>query len=125
MWEILEVLRRVHAGEGRRSVARGTGQSRQAIARYIKRGRALGWEPGGPTEPDEALATRIAIALRPGPGTAPSGTSEIKLQQHLKQLRGWLDPPLGRPLTLAKVHILLRACTVIYVPVFVIAAGRA
>lgn len=107
MWEILEVLRRVHAGEGRRSITRATGRSRKSIARYVERAEALGWEPGGPVEPDEALSGRVASGLRPGPPPKQGNTTEAKLWPHLERLRGWLHPPSGRAMTLAKAHILL------------------
>ena len=35
MWEILDVLRRAHRGEGRRAIARTTGRSRKTIQRYL------------------------------------------------------------------------------------------
>ncbi len=107
MWEILEVLRRVHAGEGRRSLARSTGRSRKAITRYIERAEALGWEPRGSVEPDEALAGRVAAGLRPGPPPKQDSTTEAKLWPHLERLRAWLHPPSGRAMTLTKAHILL------------------
>ncbi len=35
MWEVLEVLNRLHSGEKRRSIARHTGRSRSTIDRYV------------------------------------------------------------------------------------------
>ena len=35
MWEVLEVLRRAHRGEGRRAIARTTGRSRKTVQRYL------------------------------------------------------------------------------------------
>src|SRR3990167_6249402 len=91
MWEILEVLRRVHGSEPFRSVARGTGHSRKTVRRYVRLAGKLGWKPGGTEPPDEALAGRVATRLRPGPVTTgePSGCEAV-LGVHLDQLREWL-----------------------------------
>lgn len=109
MWEVLEVLRRIHRGEGRRSVARVTGRSRNAIRRYLRLVAKLGWSPGGPSEPDEELAAGVAILLRPGPRDASPGETERKLLEHKEQIRAWLEPDDGykRGLRLTKVQRLL------------------
>lgn len=109
MWEILEVLRRIHRGEGRRSVSRNTGRDRKTIARYVALAEGFGWV-AGLNEPDEALAEGVASQLRPGPSYVTPGAVEKLLLQHQERLRGWLDPdnPYQRGLTLAKVLILLK-----------------
>jgi len=53
MWEILEVLRRVHRGEGQRAIQRGTGHARTTIRRWVERATKLGWA-FAVQEPDEA-----------------------------------------------------------------------
>ena len=65
MWEILEVLRRLHRGETNAAIERATGRTRKTIRRYKRRARQLGWEPGGEKEPDEKLAAAVAQSLRP------------------------------------------------------------
>ena len=109
MWEVLEVLRRVHRGEGRRSISRVTGRSRNAIRRYLRLATKLGWSPGGPSEPDEELAAGVAIRLKPGPRNASPGETERKLLEHKEQIRIWLEPDDGykRGLRLTKVQRLL------------------
>jgi len=106
MWEILDVLRRVHRGETRAAIQRATGRTRKTVRRYIERARKLGWEPGGGA-PDEALALEVARRLKPGGGEA-AGESETRLAEHHEQIRRWLAPDDGsRGLRLTKVHELL------------------
>lgn len=108
MWEVLEVLRRTHRGEGHRATARTTGRSRATINRYLVAARKLGWTPGS-GEPSEELAGRVAALLRPGPRESPPGETEQALARHKEQIQAWLTPKSGerRGLTLAKVHLLL------------------
>lgn len=109
MWEVFEVLRRVHAGEAYRSVARGTGRSPKTVRRYLRLARKLGWEPKGVVAPDEQLAGRVAARLRPGPRELSQTAAQTLLVPHLDQLRRWLaaDDPSAAGLTLAKIRILL------------------
>jgi transposase len=109
MWEILEVLRRVHGGEPLRSVARGTGRPPKTVRRYVRLAGELGWSPGGAAPPGEPLAGRVAARLRPGPATSGPTETESVLGVHLDELRDWLavDTPERRGLTLTKAHILL------------------
>jgi len=58
MWEVLEVLRRVHRGESQAAIERVTGRTRETVRRYARLARKLGWDPKGP-EPDEALARAV------------------------------------------------------------------
>ena len=90
MWEVFEVLRRVHAGEAYRSVARGTGRSPKTVRRYLRLARKLGWEPKGAVAPDEQLAGRVAARLRPGPRELSTTAAQTLLVPHLDQSRQWL-----------------------------------
>jgi transposase len=109
MWEVLEVLRRVHAGEALRSVARGTGRSPKTVRRYVRLARKLGWESKAEQPPDEQLASRVAVRLRPGPHELNETLAEAVLLTRIEELRRWLavDCSEKRGLTLTKVHILL------------------
>lgn len=107
MWEVLEVLRRVARGEGRRSIARATGHGRTTVDRYAKTALLLGWIPGE-QPPDEALAREVVEQLRPGPKRRPAGSAQAKLALHQGRIRAWLSPEDGsRGLLLSKVHELL------------------
>ena len=108
MWEILEVLRRLHRGESLARIQAATSRSRTTIRRWRKTALILGWKPGG-KEPDESLATRILERHQPGPRKARPGEVEQVLLPHLEQIRSWLAPPSEnrRGLQLTKVHTLL------------------
>jgi transposase len=107
MWEILEVLRRVHRGEQQRAIRRVTGHSRSTIRRWVAAATELGWAAAVQV-PDEALARRVAQRMRPEPETRAMGESEAQLGVHQAQIRAWLQPEDGsRGLRLSKVHQLL------------------
>jgi hypothetical protein len=107
MWEILEVLRRVHHGEGQRAIQRVTGHGRTTVRRWVAFATELGWA-SAVQEPDEALARRVAERMRPVPVTRAAGESEVQLAAHREQIRAWLAPDAsGRGLRLSKVHQLL------------------
>lgn len=72
MWEVLEVLRRVHRGESQAAIRRVTGRTRKTVRRYTALARKLGWDPAGP-EPDEELAHAVARRLRPFPAEVSPG----------------------------------------------------
>jgi transposase len=105
MWEILEVLRRVHRGESKAAIKRATGRTRKTIRRYVEKAREVGWD--GTAEPDEPLAVAVGRRLKPVADAPPAGTSEAALAPHRERIRGWLFPDEGRGLRLAKVHELL------------------
>src|SRR3990172_9265287 len=106
MWEVLDVLRRVHRGEAKSAIERVTGRTRKTIRRYLKAATKLGWEPGS-REPDETLAAQVAQRLRPGPAQSASALG-TQLEPHREQLREWLPPAGGsRGLRLSKAHALL------------------
>lgn len=73
MWEILEVLRRLHRGESHTQIKAATGHSRSSIRRWLTDAVAEGWAPE--REPDEALAIRVLARLRPGPKHPGPGQS--------------------------------------------------
>jgi transposase len=107
MWEVLDVLRRVHHGQRQRAIQRITGHSRTTIRRYVRTARALGWERG--QEPDEGLARAVVRRLRPVAKERRPGESESKLTPHRAQIEAWLRRESGEPgLRLSKVQELLR-----------------
>jgi transposase len=107
MWEILEVLRRLHRAEPNSAIRLATGRSRKTIRRYERLARELGWVPGLEA-PSEELAGRIHRRLRPVPPQPEPGTSERKLLPRLEQIRRWLGGENERGLLLTKVHQLLQ-----------------
>ncbi|MFC2173923.1 IS21 family transposase [Acidobacteriota bacterium] len=108
MWEVIDVLRRLHRGEGHRSISRITGRSRNTVRRYAAAAADLGWKPGQ-REPDEVLACSVLARLRPGPQSTSPEQTELILLQHKECLRDWLSPDNSykRGLKLTKVHQLL------------------
>ena len=107
MWEILEVLRRLHRAEPIAAIKVATGRSRKTIRRYGKLAAELGWVPGQ-SEPTEELAGDLARRLRPVPAVIAPGAAEEKLLPKLETIRGWLTDGSGeRGLRLSKVHRLL------------------
>jgi len=108
MWEIWNVLERLHRGESQRAVARTGGHSRKTVARYLATAKELGWKPGGPEPPTEELAGEVYRRHRPARGRGP-GEVEEELLVHRDQITQWLTPPPGqkRGLKLTKVHQLL------------------
>ncbi|MCG6921683.1 MAG: IS21 family transposase [Acidobacteria bacterium] len=107
MWEVLDVLRRLHRGESQVAIGAATGRDRKTIRRYLRAARELSWDPA--QEPDEALAGRVLERLRPGPRSAAPVPVDRLLRQHRSQIRVWLaEGPDGRgSLTLTKVRKLL------------------
>lgn len=107
MWEILEVLRRLHRGESQVVIEAATGRDRKTIRSYLRLAQEIGWGPGG-VEPDETLAVRLLERLRPGPGDLDSGQTEQLLLPRKEQIQQWLSGvDTQRGLTLSKVHRLL------------------
>jgi transposase len=109
MWEILDVLRRVHRGESYAAIERTTSRTRKTIRRYVRLALKAGWQRPGP-EPDEALAGTVARALKPGRKDAGAGEAEARLAPHREQIALWLatSPDEERGLRLSKVHTLLK-----------------
>lgn len=109
MWEVLDVLRRAHRGEGVKRIVRATGRSRNTVRRYLRVARSLGWNAEGPTA-DERLAARVLARCRPGPPDASPGRTEARLAKHRDTLESWLRPESedGSGLTLTKCQERLR-----------------
>jgi transposase len=108
MWEVLEVLRRLHRGESQVVIGLATGRDRKTIRSYLKLAAELGWAPGT-REPDESLAVRIVEKLRPGPKDLEPGQAERLLLPHEGRIREWLAGQENeRGLTLTKVRRLLQ-----------------
>jgi hypothetical protein len=108
MWEILEVLRRLHRGESQVVIEAATGRDRKTIRSYLRVAREIGWQPGG-AEPDEALAVRLLEKLRPGPRNLEPGEMEHLLLPRQEQIRQWISgTEIDRGLTLTKIQRLLR-----------------
>ncbi len=107
MWEILEVLRRVHRGEGQRAIQRVTGHGRTTIRRWVTCATELGWATAVQA-PDEDLARKVALQMRPVDEQREAGESESQLSPRVGQIRAWLaSDEGGRGLRLSKVHELL------------------
>jgi len=107
MWEVLDVLKRVHQGESRRQIKRVTGRSRKTIARYVKSATDMGWV-AGLHAPDEELAASVVARMRPGPKEVVAETEQV-LMPHKAWLKERLAPHDGyrRGLRLSKVLTLL------------------
>src|SRR2546427_3820202 len=105
MWEILEVLRRVHRGEPYAAIQRATGHTRKTVRRYVRTARATGWD-AATTVPDEALAATVGQRLKPVRKVPATGEAEARLVPHRQQIRQWLPPPPdgGRGLRLSEGH---------------------
>ena len=107
MWEILEVLRRLHRAEPNAAIGLATGRSPKTIRRYERLAKELGWVPGL-EEPSEELAGKIHRRLRPVPPKPEAGLSEKRLLPRRAEIERWLDGQGGeRGLRLTKVHTLL------------------
>jgi hypothetical protein len=107
MWEILEVLRRVHRGAQQRAIQQVTGHSRSTIRRRVATATELGWAAAVQV-PDAALARRVAQRMRPVPERPEAGESQARLRPHQARIRAWLQPAEGsRGPRLSKVHQLL------------------
>ena len=108
MWEVLEVLKRLHKGERVRSVSKNTGRDRKTVNRYKAAAEKVGWV-AELHEPDEDLAQDVISALRPGPKGHELTETERKLNPHRERIREWLkqDDFYKRGLQLTKVHKLL------------------
>jgi transposase len=108
MWEILEVLRRLHRSEPISAIQRATGRGRKTVRRYERLARKAGWVPGA-WAPTEELAGAVYRRLRPVRPHAGPGASEAKLLPQMERIRRWVEEVDGRRgLRLTKVHELLR-----------------
>jgi transposase len=106
MWEILDVLRRIHRGETQKAIEAATGRTRKTIRRYLRAAEKLGWSAPS-QEPTEELASKVLRKLRPGPEPGFALVDEV-LGPHREDICRWLSDDGGEPaLTLVKVHELL------------------
>lgn len=106
MWEILDVLRRIHRGETQKAIEAATGRTRKTIRRYVRTAEKLGWS-ATKQEPSEALALKVWRKLRPGPAPGFALVDEA-LGPHREDICRWLSDSPGEPaLTLVKVQELL------------------
>jgi transposase len=107
MWEVLEVLKLIEAGNTVRATWRKTGRSRKTIDRYVEAAEDLGWVRG--VHPvDEELAGEVASLIRPGPRKNGPTDSEALLSPFHSQIEAWLQLDSRRDgLKLTKVHQLL------------------
>ena len=101
--EIREVLRRFCLGEGLRAIARGTGNDRKTVAKYVAAATAAGLRRGDPG-PTDAHVAAVLAAVRALGGGRP-GQVPDRLTPHREQIATWL----GEGLRLTKIHRRLRA----------------
>jgi transposase len=106
MWEVLDVLRRLHRQESIRQVSRVTGRSRGTVRRWVNAARQLGWRRED--APSEELATRVVAAAQPGPEEVRGETEQL-LTAYRERIGAWLrvHERGERGLTLTKVRTLL------------------
>jgi transposase len=105
MWEILDVLRRIHRGESKTAIKRVTGHTRKTVRRYLAAAQELGWQPGV-VEPEEALAAAVARQVQPVAKKPARGSTQALLTSHRETITHWLKAD-GDGLQLVKVHQLL------------------
>lgn len=104
MTEILDILRRTQAGDGKRQIAKATGIDRNTIRKYLKIADGCGFAPLSDPETlhEIALAVFREIHLSDGKGAS---ANETILMPHKEAIGNWLRID---ELTLAKIHIKLR-----------------
>ena len=101
--DYVEVVRRWLAGDGIRSVARGTGLDRKTVRRILRAAERLGLKPGGPV-PDEHTVAALIGEVRGVQAPAEPGETERILLPHQERIRNWLQED---KLLLTRVHDLL------------------
>ena len=102
MTEILDILRRTKAGDGKRQIAKATGIDRNTIRKYLKIAEVCGFTPVSAPEALHEIALAVFRAVHHSTDTSAS-TNEELLLAHLERIKGWLDDGL----TLTKVHLKL------------------
>ena len=109
--EIEEVIRRWQSGNSQRSIATGTGLSRETVRRYLAAARKVGLVQEGPA-PTENQLSALALVSRSGP-REPEVPTEEKLAPWADQIYQWIT--VDR-LQLTRVRELLaeRDCQVPY-----------
>ena len=86
--EIEEVIRRWQAGNSQRSIAAGTGLSRETVRRYLAAARAAGVVQEGPAPTEDQLSV-LASVSRSGP-REPEAPTEEKLAPWADQIYQWI-----------------------------------
>ena len=104
MTEILDILRRAQAGDGKRQIAKTTGIDRNTIRKYLKLAEACGFTPLSRPETLHEIALAVFRDVRLSDAKEPSANEEI-LAPHKETIRDWLHKD---ELTLTKIHIKLK-----------------
>ena len=86
--EIEEVIRRWQAGNSQRSIAAGTGLSRETVRRYLAAAREAGVVQEGPAPTEDQLSV-LASVSRSGP-REPEAPTEEKLAPWADQIYQWI-----------------------------------
>jgi len=97
-----EVLRRWLAGDGVRSIARGTGLDRKTVRKFVTVALGLGLRPGDPWPEEKAVAAFVGATKQGPPPRPPGGTEKVLLERRVQIQQG-----LEQGLLLTKVHELL------------------
>lgn len=104
MTEILDILRRAQAGDGKRQIAKATGIDRNTIRKYLKIATGCGFTPvtNPGTLHEIALAVFRKVHLSNHKGAS---VNEEILEPHKETIKDWLQ---NEELTLTKVYIKLQ-----------------
>lgn len=101
MTEILDILRRRQAGDGKRQIAKATGVDRNTVRKYLKIAETCGFTPLSDLETLHEIALAIFREVHLSSDKSASANEELLLP-HKEAIKGWL-----RELSLTKVHIKL------------------
>lgn len=107
MTDVREVLRRRHAGQGVREIARETGTDRKTVRRYVAAAEELGLTRESVL--DDATVHEVARRVQQRPVMELSEERKL-LETHRERIEEWLGGP--EPLRLTKVHELLKRMSV-------------
>ena len=99
MTEILDILRRAKAGDGKRQIAKATGIDRNTIRKYLKIAEACGFTVLSEPETLHDIALTVFRKTHRQADTGGSANDEL-LTPHEERIKRWLDDGL----TLTKVH---------------------
>ena len=98
--QIAEVVRRWQAGNSQRSIASGTGLSRDTVRKYLAAAEETGVVREGPAPTEEQLTLLVAIS-RSGPGQAETPSEDLlapwsdQVYRWLKRRSPAVDPHSG------------------------------
>lgn len=104
MTAILDILRRAHAGDSKRQIAKSTGIDRNTIRKYLKLAEAFGFTPLSSPETLHEIALAVFRDVHLSGEKKPSANEDI-LAPHKETIKSWLQMD---ELTLTKVHIKLK-----------------